>query len=86
MVQKIQPPAVQKLTHQRFQDADEMAEAIGLDLRITPLVFAPYSCEVVQFNMGGMAFNFTNNAVPFRAVGPKPAGVVMFSFLLNPAD
>ena len=86
MVQKIQPLAVQKLTHQRFQDADEMAEAIGLNIRITPLVFAPYSCEVVQFKLGGMAFNFTNNAVPLRVIGPKPAGAVIFSFLLNPAD
>ena len=63
-----------------------MAEALRLPLRITPLVLAPYSCEVVQLNLGGIAFNFTNNGVPLRVVGPKPAGVVSFSFLLNPAD
>ncbi|MFM1842934.1 MAG: hypothetical protein RLZZ490_1672 [Cyanobacteriota bacterium] len=86
MVQKFQPPTGQKLIHQAFQDADEMAEVLGLTLRITPLILAPYACEVVQFNLGGMAFNFTNNAVPLRVVGPKPAGVVSFSFLLNPTD
>ncbi len=86
IVQQFQPPTVQKFIHQRFQDADEMAEALRLPLRITPLGLAPCSCEVVQLNLGGIAFNFTNNAVPLRVVGPKPAGVVSFSFLLNPAD
>ncbi|MBE9176513.1 hypothetical protein IQ225_16510, partial [Synechocystis salina LEGE 06155] len=85
MVQKIQPPT-SNLIHQRFQYPDEMAEALRLPLRITPLVLAPYSCEAVQLNLGGIAFNFTNNAVPMRVVGPKPAGVVSFSFLLNAVD
>ena len=86
MIQPEQPPIMQKLIHQAFQDADEMVEALRLDLRITPLVLTPYSCEAVQLNLGGIVFNFTNSAVPLRVIGPKPAGAVIFSFLLNPAD
>ncbi|MBE9242112.1 helix-turn-helix domain-containing protein [Synechocystis salina] len=85
MVQKVQPPTP-NLIHQKFQDTDEMAEALRLPLRITPLVLAPYSCEAVQLNLGNIAFNFTKSVVPLRVVGPKPAEAVFFSFLLNAVD
>ncbi len=77
---------MQKLIHQAFQDTDELALASGYPVRVTPLGLAPFSCGVVQVNLGGIVFNFMNNTVPLRVVGPKPAGVVTFSFLLNPTD
>jgi AraC family ethanolamine operon transcriptional activator len=86
MVQKNQLPAVQKVIHQAFQDTDELALASGYPVRVTPLELAPFSCGVVRFNLGDIVFNFMHNTVPLRIVGPKPAGVVSFSFLLNPTD
>jgi AraC family ethanolamine operon transcriptional activator len=74
------------IVHSRFHDPDEMATALGLSFRVSPLTLATFCCEAMRSDLGGITFNFMHNAVPFRVVGPKPAGILYFSVLLNPAD